>query len=197
MANGDNLPYNGSDLDVVPFTPITSEWGDGIGADILALAAGTGLDPDAITTPAIAGGAVTAEKLSTSALLLGYATKTSNQSTSSTTAVQVTGLSVTVTIPSGGRAVRITGYVGFVQVSGISSIEITIWDGAVGAGTQLAIAAATQATSTYRVCPTAQAIVTPSAGSKTYNIGLASSGGNSATLTASATAPSFILVELL
>jgi len=42
MANGDNLPYQ--TLDVVPFTPITSAWGDGIGADILALAAGTGFD---------------------------------------------------------------------------------------------------------------------------------------------------------
>lgn len=45
--NGDNLPYQ--DLDVVPFTPITSEWGDGIGDDILALAAGTGLDNGSIT----------------------------------------------------------------------------------------------------------------------------------------------------
>lgn len=45
--NGENLPY--TDLDVVPFTPITSEWGDGIGEDILALAAGTGLDDGAVS----------------------------------------------------------------------------------------------------------------------------------------------------
>lgn len=49
--NGENLPYQ--TLDVVPFTPITSEWGDGVGDDILALAAGTGLDDGSISPPAI------------------------------------------------------------------------------------------------------------------------------------------------
>lgn len=59
--NGENLPYQA--LDVVPFTPITSEWGDGVGDDILALAAGTGLDDGAIDTPKIGNGAVTSPKL--------------------------------------------------------------------------------------------------------------------------------------
>lgn len=45
--NGENLPYQ--TLDVVPFTPITSEWGDGVGDDIFALAAGTGLDDGSVT----------------------------------------------------------------------------------------------------------------------------------------------------
>lgn len=61
MANGDNLPYQS--LTVVPFTAITSEWGNGIGDDILALAAGTGLDDGAVTTPKIADGNVTSPKL--------------------------------------------------------------------------------------------------------------------------------------
>lgn len=47
--NGENLPY--ADMDAVPFTPITSEWGDGIADNILALAAGTGFDPGAISDP--------------------------------------------------------------------------------------------------------------------------------------------------
>lgn len=58
--NGENLPY--TNLTVIPFTAITSEWGNGIGDDILALAAGTGLDDDAITTEKIDDEAVTYAK---------------------------------------------------------------------------------------------------------------------------------------
>lgn len=70
--NGDNLPYQS--LDVVPFTPITSEWGDGIGENILALAGGTGFDAGAIGTDTLAQSAVTPEKTS----LFNYQTDNSN-----------------------------------------------------------------------------------------------------------------------
>src|SRR5207245_4076341 len=67
---------------------------------------------------------------------LGYAQITANITTTSTTVVQATGLTVTVTIPSGGRRVRITGLASNVGSSG--TVQMSIWDGTVGTGTSLA-----------------------------------------------------------
>ena len=53
-------------------------------------------------------GSVIGTSLSTSAITLGYAQITSSFTTTSTTAVQVTGLTLTVTIPSGSRRIKIT-----------------------------------------------------------------------------------------
>lgn len=60
--NGDNLPYQS--LTVVPFTAITSEWGNGIGDNLLALAGGTGFDAGAIDSPALANNSVSQIRLS-------------------------------------------------------------------------------------------------------------------------------------
>lgn len=78
--NGENLPYQA--LDVVPFTPITSEWGDGVGDDILALAAGTGLDD----------GSIGAGKLVVGAIEHGYLTIGRTTLASNSGTLQVTGL---------------------------------------------------------------------------------------------------------
>src|SRR4051794_30434480 len=58
----------------------------------------------------IATNGVAAANLATSAITLGYTQITSNFVTASTTVVQVTGLTATVTIPSGGRRIKITAF---------------------------------------------------------------------------------------
>ncbi len=181
-----SLPNPG--MDAVPFTALPASFLDDIIENVEALATGSGLDTNAIS----------ASKLATNAIKLGYTAITSNFSTASTSAVQVTSLTSTVTIPSGGRSVKITAYAPSLYNGTISTnVILTIWDGTVGSGTQLGSAVVSAPAANAQAPVTAMAIVTPSAGSKTYNIGLNASGGGTANLSASATGPAFILVELI
>lgn len=138
---------------------------------------------------------IPASGLATNAITLGYAQSVSNftLSTSQTTPTLITGLTVTVTIPTGGRRVEITGFCGAVTFSaGIAVVEI--WDGAINSGTQLNQANVASSSSSGIV----HAIVTPSAGSsKTYSIALANSGLNNTTAGASTVQPAFILVKVI
>lgn len=140
-------------------------------------------------------GVIQANELSASAITLGYEQITSNFSTSSTSVVQVTGLTATVIIPAGGRRVRITAFGLNADNTTTARNTIAIFDGAVGSGTQVG-ASQISVSAGFAGPFFAQAIVTPSAGTKTYNIGMAVSGGT-AVLTASALAPAFILVEAI
>lgn len=125
---------------------------------------------------------------------LGIAQATSNFSTTSSTAVQVTGLSVTVTVPTGGRRIKITAYIRDLSNSSSSGYAIlSIWDGAVGTGTLLNEGQILNATTPV----TAIAVVNPSAGSKTYNIGLKIAVTGTGLIEAATTAPAIILVELV
>lgn len=126
---------------------------------------------------------------------LGYTQITGNITTTSGSAVAATGLSVSVTIPAGGRRIKITMY-GNVYASVASYVDVSIWDGTVGSGTQLAVSNNRQNGATETKPCVVMAVVTPAAGSKTYNIGWNTTGGT-ATLQASATQPAFILVEAM
>lgn len=151
-----------------------------------------------IGTAQIATNGVSASNLATNAITLGYAQITSDQTSTSGGGSQVTGLTTTVTIPSGGRKVKITAYCGhlFNTTAGDQAI-MQIWDGTVGSGTQLTQAEITVAYNNLGVSATAIAVVTPAPGSKTYNVGLSNASGGTATLSATATMPAFILVETI
>lgn len=153
------------------------------------------LASNSVLTAAIADNNVTASKLATNAITLGYAQITSNfvLSSAQTTPTQVTGLTLTVTIPSGGRRVRITGYCATLTCAAGIGI-LSIWDGVVNSGTQLNQFNVVNTTGGGVVV---EAIVSPAAGSKTYNIGVFNSGLNNTTVNAGATFPSFILVEVI
>lgn len=128
---------------------------------------------------------------------LGYAQITSNATTTSTSEALVTGLSVTVTVPTGITKVKITVSANSVgnNTSG-SYIRVGIWDGTVGSGTELAYMERRAAIASSNDSCTVMAVVAPSAGSKTYNVGMSNdSSSGTATLFASATSPAFILVE--
>lgn len=131
---------------------------------------------------------------------LGYVEITGNFSTASNTAVQVTGLTTTVTIPAGSRFIRLTAYFrDITNTVGVTSAYASIWDGTVGSGTQLVDGAigGTFGATNYFVGGSVMAIVTPSAGSKTYNVGLRSTAGTNITVENSSTARAFLFVEAL
>lgn len=154
---------------------------------------------NSVVTANITDNAVTASKLATNAITLGYAQITTNFSTVSTMAAQITGLTTTVTIPSGGRKVKITGFASdMFAATAADYIAMTIWDGTVGSGTQLARGQMNGQGTAGQSVGIVMAVVTPAAGSKTYNIGLQTgSASHAANIEAAASFPAFILVETI
>lgn len=119
---------------------------------------------------------------------LGYAQVTANQ-TGITAETDLTGLTTTVTVGS-SRRVRITGYVGFQKVTntGIAALRIK------ESTTQLQDTFLDNLIANQVGYLCSSVVLTPSAGSHTYKLALAASTAT-VSMTASATAPSFILVE--
>lgn len=145
----------------------------------------------------IANNAINAAHLATNAITLGYAQITTNFTTTSSSATQITGITSAVTIPAGGRKVRIRVYMPQVNNSvGGNGVTMQIWDGTVGSGTVLQTSIITAPGNNYAFIGLIEAVVTPSAGSKTYNASL-QTGGGTATVTCSSTQPAFILVEAI
>lgn len=159
-----------------------------------------GVSFNAGTLTGLANNTIAAANLATTAITLGYVQITSNVgSLTSTTGQQVTGLSVAVTIPAGGRRVKITAFCSNTSNASGSqqSNTLQIWDGVVGSGTLLN-ASVSKNFAANDITPgmTVIASVVPAAGSKTYNVGLAVSGGTG-TVNAGTTSPAFILVEAI
>lgn len=186
--NGENLPY--TNLTVIPFTAITSEWGNGIGDDILALAAGTGFDDNSIESKSI--------KYSNFSLL-GSVVRTSNFTVANTNLTAVTDMTLSVTIPSNVSKVRLRCSWYAVDTNNAAGIAfLSIWDGTVGSGTQVARSVYRCVAANSGSFITTESIVTPSPGAKTYNVGFqvsapATGGG----LYATSTQPAIFTVELI
>lgn len=145
-----------------------------------------------------------ANALSTSAITLGYTqiVTGSNLTTTSTSAVQATNLTVTVTIPTGGRYVKITAYSGgmFNSTAG-DGYALSIWDGTVGSGTQLVYGIFGQSGISGGAVENPVVIMSvsiPPAGAvKTYNVGFNAVGAGTANLVNAGNTPAFILVEAI
>lgn len=142
-------------------------------------------------------GSITAPKLSTSAITLGYTEITSNYSTAATSATQITGLTVSPTIPAGGRRVKVTAFLPFLRNGNtFTGITAALWLGTVGSGTKLQQIEVGQS-GANEGCPVSIMWVgTPSAGSVTYNVSCHATAGTTA-IGDSATSPAFILVEAI
>lgn len=173
--------------------------GNGVTAGGVNMKAGVITTANAVSANAIPQNGVSGDKLATSALFLGYAQTTTNFISRSTTAVQVPGLTITVTIPAGGRRVKLTAYCGSSYPSGAAArYHMTIWDGTVGTGTQLQDTGPAASAGNTPQAALAIAIVTPAAGSKTYNVGFRSENGTvDCVLENGTSSPAFILAELL
>lgn len=144
---------------------------------------------------------ITAPMIATNAMSLGLATSTTAFTTTSTSSIQVTGLSLTVTIPSGGRRVKAVAtsyYAGIANVNGVVGF-VSLWDGTVNVGTNLQ----TQqiggfGASAVGLVPTTLLYYhTPSAGSKTYNVGVNALSSGTMNFASAATAPSQLAVEIV
>lgn len=123
--------------------------------------------------------------------VLAYVPLITSFSGSGAATQQVTGLTATVTIPTlptGGR-IRVTAQA--TVISGTGGDVFSIWDGTVGSGTQL-----NQVNGQTGNGSLVQAITNPAAGSKTYNVGV-SCGSGTVGISAGATIPAFLLVEII
>lgn len=159
----------------------------------ISIAAGIITTAGSVGAGANATNGVQAAALATNALTLGYTQITTNFTTASASAVQVTSLTSTVTIPAGGRRTKITVFTVGVSATSSGIGSVTIWDGTVGSGTQLAQANSTAGGGNSVTCV---AIVSPAAGSKTYNVGFSTTSGTG-TFGAAANSPAFIFVEAI
>lgn len=162
----------------------------------------SGLTAGHVTTNANLTGDVTssgnATTLSTSAIYLGYAAITSPfTSTTTGSYADVTGLSITVTVPSGGRNVKITvgGRIMYSTAAAGTTVELVVYDNTAGAiigGISLNSPGAS-----YSMNPNFVAFHTPSSGSRTYKIQFKTSAAGTFGLRGTdSTTPAFILVEL-
>jgi hypothetical protein len=134
-------------------------------------------------------------KLQMADTLLGYVEISSNFSTASTTPVQVTGLTLTVTIPAGGAKVEVSVWaIDEYQTSAGATVRTSLWDGTVGSGTMLGISPGTGLANDGRNV-NIRAVRTYSAGSKTFNVGF-QTGGGTGNLEANTNYRAFLMVEI-
>lgn len=128
--------------------------------------------------------------------ILGYRQITTDFSTTSGTATQITGLTCPVIAPTGRKIkVIIHSYKMANSGSPVNTLA-TIWDGTVGSGTQIGEEFNTSGGANYGTPVCGGPVVTPTSSSKTYNVGLNQNGGNTSTFYAKSTAPAYIMVEL-
>lgn len=137
----------------------------------------------------IATGAIDGTKLSTSAITLGYASTTTAQ-IGINAETDLTGLSVDVTVPPGGRRVKITGYVPFVKYNFGGVAAIFIYEGTTQLGRWKFYMNATEAGLGIPI-----AVITPTSGPHTYK--LRASGANTIDTDPTTDSPAFILVEAI
>lgn len=170
--------------------PSSAKWNI-LGSNDASFNDGTGIGTNAIA----------AASLSTSAIYLGSVTRTSAFTTTSATDVQVTSMSISITVPAGSRKVKITAYCGEASDTGANGgVGISIWDGTVGSGTQLATSRFYESTRPANALMPliAIALVSPSSGAKTYNMAAREIGGvGTATLSGSSIQPILLMAECI
>lgn len=127
--------------------------------------------------------------------VLGYRQIVSNFTTSSTTAAQVTGISVPVIVPT-GRKIHVSAYLPSIGVTTGTNWNTQLWDGTVASGTQLSSYQGKLGDSTFTTSAFLAQQSTPSSASKTYNLGLTCNPGT-ITAVATSTAPVWLRVELV
>lgn len=166
----------------------------------LAVAAGAITTSGYASSTALQTNAVQGNQLATNAITLGYAQIASSFTTTTTSAyVDVTGLSVTVTVPAGNRGLKITSYCGSIYTSGTNTINYTLREGSTEFN-QSFITTSTNAQSTTAIAY----VSAPSAGSHTYKVSVSQNSAGTLTVNAGAVnggvntaGQPFILVELI
>ncbi len=127
---------------------------------------------------------------------LGYAQITSSFTTASATTVYA-GLEVTVTIPTGATAVKITfGCQSIGTSSTTGYLTVSLWNAASAGGSQIGGLQAYIGTGGADTDGNFISVITsPTAGSATYSIGFSTSSASDSSINCNASVPAFILVE--
>ena len=129
--------------------------------------------------------------------LIGSSTVLSTFTTASTSAVQITGLSRTIIVPSGGRKLEISIDGSYTyNVSAGFYTHLSLWSGTVASGTQLQESAAKSVNAGDAYPISVKTIVTLAAGTYTINGGLRANGGTSGVV-ASTDKPLILSIKLL
>lgn len=143
------------------------------------------LATNAVSTAKVATNAITADKVATTAISLSSVYSSTSQGSISTTPVILTGLTTTVTIPAGGRSVRVEVNVPHMASTAISTITVYIYNAATVTGSAVQTASFLQAVAAGSLSATMYYEHTPSAGSQSYCAAISvDSGTGSTTLTA-------------
>jgi hypothetical protein len=121
---------------------------------------------------------------------LGYAQAVADQ-TPITTEANLTSLTTTVTVPAGGRRVKITAQTSWSSTVSTDEMVIYIKEGTTALANGRLTIGAGESSNTF------QSIITPAAGSHTYKLTALRSGSGTITMKAAAANPAFILVELI
>lgn len=122
--------------------------------------------------------------------LLGYSEASVDGQT--VTDTDVTGCSVTVDVPAGGRSIKITGLIGVYSATANQLVQLTIQEGATLLGTSTLRLTASNKSERQVV----MAVLTPTAGSHTYklHVSMESAAGN---IDSNTGYKGFILVEVI
>jgi len=173
--------------------PTAAKWNQ-LGTNDAGFKDGTNIDDNAILQRHLSDNIVGVNEVKAGAILLGSASRTSNFATTSSTFTDVTSITSTVTVPSGGRDVKVSFEADRWACSstGVGVYAALLYDGAI-IGTYT-LTAHNTANGAIPLCFFAKH--TPSAGSHTYKLQIKTDGGT-LTITASATSPSILLVEAL
>lgn len=108
------------------------------------------------------------------------------------------GLSVSLNVPTDGKRYKISAYIPWIQVSsGAPHVGfMTVWDGAVGSGIVLSRQSIYLPLNTQDLPqPMVTCILSPTSGTKAYNVSLSIGGAVTKTIAAGTTAPAYLLVE--
>lgn len=195
-----DVPSPGQEANASDISTPINQLADVINGDLddtnISSLSGSKLAAGTVDTAQLTDGAATAEKLDIAAITLGYTQITSNVVKTSATPVLVDGLTLTVSAP-GTRRVEVDFQCRDVFRSVGGPLDITLWDGPVGSGTQL------QAVQPNSVSGSADigkltwiSNTAPAAGSKTFNLAVASASG-SVTIEAGATYPAFLVAKAI
>lgn len=153
-----------ADTFVADEQPTTAKWNK-LWSNDASFNDGTGIGTNAIA----------AASLASNALTIGYAQSTSAFSTSSTSFVDVTGLTTgAITVPAGGRQIEVSIRATAINVSGAGSIWAL---GLAEDGTIIQQWYRNSATSAYNIPLDVSFSKTPTAGSHTYKARLATTAG--------------------
>lgn len=125
--------------------------------------------------------------------LIGYRQITAVVSVAATSSGQATGLSVPIIAPT-GRKIKLTAFVDSLNNATTTNNFLEIWDGTVGSGTQVAQGEMFNSQSNGNEFVMASALITPSAASKTYNVGIRTNAGT-VSIVASSVKPAYLMVE--